>query len=93
VDVNEKHLPSFVLRSKYRREVFFKLVEKPYQTQSQLLKETCATYRSHLSKTFKELLDEGLIECENPKEKTFKIYKVTNKSIKVKEEIDKYQTI
>ena len=88
---DEKSLPFFVLRSKYRKGVLFKIIEKPYQTQAKLLKETSPKYRSHLSRTIKELLEQDLIECENPNERMYKIYSPTDKALKVKEEIEKYE--
>lgn len=91
MEKKEKHLTTFVLRSKYRKDVFFKLIEKPYQTQTQLLKQTSPIYRTHMSRTIKELQDEKLIECENPEEKTHKLYKLTKKGEQVKEEIEKYE--
>lgn len=90
MEKKEKHLPTFVLRSKYRKDVFFKLIEKPYQTQSELLKQTSPIYRPHMSRTMKELETEGLIECENPNETMHKLYKLTKKGFIVKEEIEKY---
>lgn len=88
---DKEHLPSFVLRSKYRKDVLFKLFEKPYQTQTQLLKDTSPKYRSHISRTMKELTEKNLVVCENPGAKLYKIYKPTKKAHVVKEEIEKYQ--
>lgn len=87
---NEKHLPSYILRSKYRKDVLFMIIEHPFQTQTDLLKQTSPKYRSHISRTIRELIGAGLIVCENPKEKTYKMYKPTEKAMTVKEEIEKY---
>ncbi|MCA9486939.1 hypothetical protein H6501_03775 [Candidatus Woesearchaeota archaeon] len=87
------HLPTYVLKSVYRKKLFFELVKKPYQTQAQLLKKTeiALKYRSHVSRTIKELLDHDLIECENPLEKSYKMYKLSEQGLKVKDEIEKYE--
>lgn len=90
MEKKETSLPIFVIRSSYRKDVLFKLVEKPYQTQSQLLTKTSPSYKSHMSRTIKQLLDKKLIECENPKDPNYKLYSPTKKGLKVKEEIEKY---
>jgi len=86
----EKHLPTYVLRSKYRKDVFFEIIKKPYLTQTDLLKITPPNYRSHMARTIKELERYGLIECENPNEKRYKMYFATKKGLVIKEEIKKY---
>lgn len=83
------YLPAYVLRSNYRREVFFELSDNPASTQSYLLKKTSPKYRSHLSRSIKELLEYGLIECINPEDKTYKMYNLSKKGLEVKEEISK----
>lgn len=85
-----RNLTTFVLRSSYRKEVFEALSTKPGITQKDLLKTTAAKYRSHISRTIKELLDSNLIICKNPEDSTYKIYDLTQEGIKVKEEISKF---
>lgn len=45
---------------------------------AQLEKET-GMYKSHVSRTIKELKDHSLIQCTNPGDRTFKFYKLTPK--------------
>lgn len=72
----EIKLLSFVLRSKIRQEILT-LLSKETLTPSQITKRT-EMYESHVSRALKELLENGLIECENPKERRFRFYIVTD---------------
>lgn len=82
-----RNLTTFVLRSSYRKEIFQALSNQPGITQKDLLKTTAAKYRSHVSRTIKELLENDLISCKNPEDSTYKIYDLTTNGQKVKEEI------
>jgi len=72
----DAELLSFVLRAKKRRAVLV-LLSKERLTPAQIMKRT-GMYESHVSRALKELLDKGTIECENPKERRFRFYKITN---------------
>lgn len=81
------YLPAYVLRSSYRKEVFFEISSKPGMTQKDLLEVTSPKYRSHISRTIKELIDLGLIDCKNPEDRTYKMYELSPKGLEVKEEL------
>ena len=66
---------SAVLGAKNRRKVLY-LLEKEKLTPSQIMKRI-GMYESHTSRALKELLNISLIECENPKERRFRFYKIT----------------
>ena len=40
-------------------------------------------YKSHISRGIKELLEERLVECLNPKDRAYKFYKLTAKGRKL----------
>jgi len=75
---NKYELISFILRSKNRQEIL-KYLAECNKTASELAKVT-GMYKSHISRGIKELLDEKLIECLNPKDRAFKFYKLTKKA-------------
>ena len=83
----EIYYPAFILRSDYRKEVFFEVSKKPGITQKDLLDITSPKYRSHLSRTIKELLDQNLISCKNPNDRTYKMYELSPRGLQVKEEL------
>jgi predicted transcriptional regulator len=85
------HLPAFVIKSEYRKDVLLKLIEHPNQTQTQLKELTSPKYRSHMSRTMKELSEHNLITCHNPEDHSYKIYFPTTIGIQVGEEIESYK--
>ncbi|MEK6832947.1 MAG: winged helix-turn-helix domain-containing protein [Nanoarchaeota archaeon] len=74
---NKYELISFVLRAKNRQEIL-KQLSLGNKTATELTKAT-KMYKSHISRTLKELLEERLIECLNPKDREYKFYKLTRK--------------
>lgn len=84
------HLPTYVYKSKYRKDVLSALVNKPNLTQTDIIKTTSPKYISHMSRTMKELEEKKLIECKNPKDNNYKIYFPTHLGIKVAEEVKEY---
>ena len=68
-------LISFVARSKRRKDILLMVKDKE-KTQAELRKES-SMYKSHLSRTLKELVQKKLILCLNPKDRAFKFYKIT----------------
>ena len=84
------HLPVFIIKSSYRKDVLLNLVKHPNQTQSQIKEHTSPKYRSHMSRTMKELLDKELISCYNPKDHAYKIYFPTELGVKIAEEVHSY---
>lgn len=71
-------LISFVARSKRRKEVLEILHKTKEMSQPEIMK-TSGQYKSHNSRTLKELSEKELIVCVNPKDRSFKFYKITPK--------------
>ena len=63
-----------------------KELSKENKPASDLIKVT-SMYKSHLSRTLKELKEEKLIECLNPNDREFKFYKLTKKSKEILKDI------
>lgn len=78
---------SFVARSKRRLDIL-RLLEKGRRSQVEIMNIT-KMYKSHTSRTLKELLDNKLIICENPEDRAFKFYKITKKGKEILKEIEK----
>ena len=74
---NKYELISFILRARNRKEII-KQLNSGNKTPTDLAKIT-KMYKSHISRTLKELIDEGLIVCLNPKDREYKFYKLTKK--------------
>tara|TARA_Y100000310_G_scaffold77091_1_gene73622 strand:- start:148 stop:414 length:267 start_codon:yes stop_codon:yes gene_type:complete len=81
----DKSLLSFILRGKNRITVL-KTISKDEVISAQIEEET-KMYKSHVSRTLKELAMKRLIRCVNPKDRYFKFYKITNLGKKVLEKI------
>lgn len=75
--LNRYELVSFILRAKNRKVILHEL-GRENKTATDLMKTT-KMYKSHVSRTLKELMDEGLIECLNPNDREYKFYKLTRK--------------
>ena len=67
---------SFVMRGKRRKEVLLCL-EKPKIPKD--ISFSCKISIHNVSKSLKELLEKGLIKCENPKDKFYRFYSLTQK--------------
>ena len=78
---NKYELISFILRSKNRQDIL-KYLAEGNKTASELAKLT-GMYKSHVSRTIKELLNEKLIECLNPKDRSYKFYRLASKTKKI----------
>ena len=81
----DKSLLSFILRGKNRITVL-KTISKEELVSAQIEEET-KMYKSHVSRTLKELRDKKLITCVNPKDRYFKFYRITALGKKVLEKI------
>ncbi len=77
---------SFIARSKRRLEILKLLVEKE-KSQPEIMKMT-KMYKSHTSRTIKELLEKKLIICRNPEDRVFRFYKITAPGKKTLKEIE-----
>ena len=70
------NIVSFVLRGKNRVKVL-KILSKEKKISGQIEKET-GMYKSHVSRTLKELMTKNLIKCLNPKDRTYRFYTSTS---------------
>lgn len=77
---------SFIARSKRRLEILELLSEKE-KSQPEIMKIT-KMYKSHTSRTIRELLEKKLILCRNPEDRVFKFYKITSQGIKIFKEVE-----
>ena len=76
---------SFIARSKRRLEILKLLAEKE-KSQLEIMKIT-QMYKSHISRTIKELLEKKLIICKNLEDRVFKFYKITASGRKILKDI------
>lgn len=83
--MQKSQLISFIARSKRRLEIL-KLLLIKQRSQVELMNLT-KMYKSHTSRTIKELLEHKLIICVNPKDREFKFYKITLLGKNILEEI------
>jgi DNA-binding HxlR family transcriptional regulator len=83
-----KELLKNILRSKNKRIIFYIIKDKENFMGKDLL--IYIKYRSHLSRTLKELENLGIIKCENKEDINFKFYKVTSKAKQLSEQFLKY---
>lgn len=79
-------LAGFVLRSEYRKKVFLKL-EKPIMP-SKIAKELDIRL-THITRELRFLKERGLVECLNPKEKTGRLYQLTQKGKSLRKDMEK----
>jgi len=77
----KKSTISYILRGENRLKVMDSLREEE-KVSSQLEKEN-DMYKSHVSRTLKELKEKDLIKCTNPHDRNFKFYKLTPKGKEV----------
>jgi len=77
----------FVKRSKKRKAILEKIKEKSINPST--VAKALGDHLSTISRSFKDLQKAGLIECINPKEKNFRIYKITEKGKRALKEAEK----
>lgn len=85
-------LSSWVLRGKFRKEVFFKVGNRtmPSDLVEQISGERkSASDYSQVSRAIEELEAQGLIDCLNPKEKTGRFYRLTAKGMSLRKFLEK----
>ncbi|MBI4980636.1 ArsR family transcriptional regulator [Candidatus Woesearchaeota archaeon] len=82
----EWDLNAFIIRSGYRKKVFFEL-SKP-QRPSQIAK-TLDLRITHVTRVLRELKQKNLIKCLNPKESFGRFYELTPKGENVLKEVKK----
>jgi len=81
------NLLGFVALSKRRREILSRL-QKQTISQHELRKLT-NMYKSHISRTLKELSERKLVLCVNPKDKAFKFYRITPLGKRTMKEVER----
>ena len=78
---------SFIARSKRRLEIL-KLLSEKEKSQPEIMKMT-KMYKSHTSRTIKELLEKKLIICRNSEDRVFRFYKITAQGKKIFREVER----
>lgn len=86
--MTKAHLISFVARSKRRKETLALLSKNNGLSQPEIMREL-KQYKSHNSRTIKELSGKGLISCINPGDRSFKFYKITKKGRDILKEAER----
>jgi len=85
------NLVSFIKRGKNRKKVFIAL-DKPMMPSELVLKiygKSSNTYFNLVSRALTELKNKKLVRVVNPKERTGRMYKKTEKGLKVSKELEK----
>jgi DNA-binding MarR family transcriptional regulator len=72
---------AFVLRAKNRIKILEIL--KNNKLISKQIEEKTGMYKSHVSRTLKELISKDLVKCINPEDRNFRFYEITQKGKKV----------
>lgn len=73
-------LISFIKRSE-QRQIILKALESP-KTPKEISKATKLA-PSHISRTLKEFMEKDIVKCLTPKQKTGRIYQLTEKGSKL----------
>lgn len=76
----------YIGSSKYRQNVMKYLTTVEAETPTDIAKHT-GIRTNHISKTLKELSTKGVIECLNDEARKGRLYAITDKGIKVLEEM------
>jgi predicted transcriptional regulator len=79
-------LLSFVLRGE-RRKAILLCLNKPMIPKE--IADCCKVSIHNVSKSLKELVDRGLIVCNNPQSHVYKYYELTKKGKEILKELDK----
>jgi predicted transcriptional regulator len=76
----------FIIRSGYRKQVF-KIIDKPIMP-SQIQKQVNIRL-THVTRELRILKERGIVKILNPDERTGRLYQLTSKGQKLKEEMTK----
>jgi DNA-binding MarR family transcriptional regulator len=76
---------SWVIRGSQRRKIMKVMTKPKIPTQ---IKEDAKLSLNNVSDVLRALRKRKLIECQNPKEKTGRIYKLTTKGMKVRDQLE-----
>jgi len=80
---------SFLLRGKRRRKVL-ESIKEGTKTPKQISR-SCEISISNVSLAVSELLEKGLIRCENPEAHTYKFFEITEKGKKILDSLKDYE--
>jgi DNA-binding IclR family transcriptional regulator len=69
------YLITFVKRARNRRKIL-ELLSGKEKTQAELHHES-GMYRTHVRRSLLELQEKKLVKCLNPKDRIYKLYKIT----------------
>lgn len=81
-------LISFVARSRRRIEILILLSQSKQLSQPEIMNSS-KRYKSHNSRTLKELREKGLVVCINPEDRSYKFYKITKKGKDVLRDVER----
>jgi len=84
--MGDSQLISFVARSKRRLDVL-RLLKDQEKSQVSIMKGT-GMYKTHTSRTLKELSEKKLILCKNPEDREYRFYKITSKGREILEQVE-----
>jgi len=84
----EARLIAFIARSERRKEIL-NLLSGERMGQPTIMRTT-SMYKSHVSRTLKELLEQKLIICENPEDRSFKFYRISRMGRNALKEIENF---
>lgn len=82
----KRNIISFLLRAKNRISVL-QVLNEGEKISAQIEKQT-GMYKSHVSRTLKELQNHKLIRCTNPNDRNFKFYELSEYGEKVLLEVN-----
>ena len=83
------YLVTFIRRAKNRKTIL-KLLSDQEKTQSELHHKS-GMYRTHVRRTILELQDKKLVKCLNPKDRIYKLYKITKIGKEILKKSEKFK--
>lgn len=88
--MNKLEIISWILRGSQRRVIFQVIKGKmiPAQIYQESRKINEKITRNNVSDILREMKEQELVECINPQEKKGRIYQLTKKGLKIKEELN-----
>ncbi|MCH8034355.1 MAG: ArsR family transcriptional regulator [Bacteroidetes bacterium] len=79
---------SWVVRGKQRKKIIKALIKPKIPTE---IKEDTKLSLNNVSDVLREFKKKKIARCLNPKEKTGRLYELTSKGMRIREEIEKYK--
>ena len=91
---NVSDLAYFIIRGNNKRDIFFQIVENEPIAQAKIFSNLNKRIaRPHISRCIKLFMNNDLVFCKNEKERTYKLYKLTDLGIKVLKKIKEIEEI